>query len=142
MSNRPNTGARLRESPLPEETVQALHQARYMSLQATPVTPEGHKLVDVLVARITAWESSNAVRKNQRRGKQQALVDAVAAIAGELALVADRRRGRMVCRSKRAGTFSGLPVSYRTFCTVMEALQGLGYTCLFPSRLRCIAGAV
>jgi hypothetical protein len=131
MSNRTNTGALLRESPLPDETIQALHQARYMSLQATPVTPEAHKLVHLLVAHITAWESSNAVRKNQRRGKQKALVDAVAAIAGDLALVADRRRGRMVCRSKRAGSFSRLMVSYRTFSVVMEALHSLGYLNMF-----------
>jgi hypothetical protein len=132
MSDRPNIKARLQESPLPEEIVQALHQARYMSLQAVPLTPEAHKLVHLLVADITAWESSNAVRKNQRRGKQQALVDAVGAIAGEIALVADRRCGRMICHSKRVGTFSGQPVSYRTFDAVMTALQGVGYLNMFP----------
>lgn len=105
-------------------------EASPMAFDRKVATAEGKALVSDLVARLEAWEEQTGKRQRARRAKAQTdLVEAVGRTAGDLVASTDKGILRRVPCPKGANAFTPLPVGYRSFKAVYQALLGLWAPC-------------
>lgn len=100
----------------------------YASLTSRATTDNAKALLDALTPIVAKQELDSGDRKNRRGEKATTeLRRALEAFVGDLlgALASEKAEG-IVYRSMDSGAFTGAPVSYRMFSSMVGALQGLG----------------
>ena len=113
--------------PLDQDELQA---ATYATLRAHPISEQAKALVGALAAMVDGHALATGARKNKRKSTAEKLDYAVGAF------LADLLRGHgdsepepnpWVYRSMHAKSFTGEPVSYRTFGRLVDGLKQLGF---------------
>jgi hypothetical protein len=103
-------------------TWRELQDATYVALNCKVVTEEARKLTDTLCDHITATELRLEKRQYKRGAKKAAqLRTAVEGFVADL-LRAQASGNGWVYRPKRPESFTGEPISHRTFTTITEML--------------------
>ena len=108
--------------------------AIYLALNSRAITDQARRLIETLRIEIESFEAGARSRKYQSRGAKLAeLHFAIGAfVANLLRAEADQKAGGWCYRSTTAETFTGEPVSQRTFGRLMKALTGLGLLVRVP----------
>ena len=103
-----------------------LAKARYMALDRYPVTDLANDL-----CRTVGDYLINTDRKRKNRRSKEALEKyhrAIGAVIADLMLGFRREKSPLSYRTLSPATFTDGPVSYRTFKSIIDALEGLGWT--------------
>lgn len=105
----------------------ALLAAPYASLTNRAVTDEARSLVDTLTQMLRDHELATGARKNKRKSTESGLRNAVEGFVGDILLAQASKRGQgWIAHSTRRESFTGGPVSWRTFDAVYTGLNELG----------------
>jgi hypothetical protein len=116
-----DTNAQTTDQPTPQE----LRDARYAALDSKAVTDAARKLVDTLCDQIATTELRLGKRQHKRMKKAAQLRMAVEGFMADL-LRAQASGNGFVYRSLRPASFTGEPVSHKTFTAMVQMLTDMG----------------
>jgi len=104
-----------------------LDDALYAALLSRAHSDQAHALVDTVVTMVAAHELAAGTRTNKRDKKHTALRTAVERLLADLleAQASEKAKG-YVYRTARPKDFTGHPVSYRSFKSLVDAMGSLG----------------
>jgi hypothetical protein len=104
-----------------------LDDALYAALLSRAHSDHARSLVDTVVAMVAEHELAAGIRTNKRDKKHTALRTAVEHLVADLleAKASERAKG-YVYRTARPEDFTGEPVSYRSFKSLVDAMRSLG----------------
>lgn len=129
MSERLEDSTGVSESGVPpsqERERSDYNNARFMGLDARPVSTEAEALSAHVAQLVAAWESKTGSRCYQRRGaKQDQYRRSVGRVLGDLVLAINGNSDRWSYRPLSRSAFTQAPVSYRSFRGILNALEAL-----------------
>lgn len=114
-----------------------LNRAIGAGLNCTAESEQSRALVETLYRMVTQHETQGSKRKNQRYKKADALRSAIAGFMADL-VRAERCREKshgLVYRTMRREAYTGQRVSFRSFKSLVDALEGLGMLEVYPGYL-------